>query len=99
MKHRVYLTDYIAPPATIETDVLGQLASVECLLARRPEDVVARGSDADALIVFHEVSIPAEVIGSLAHCRVIVRAGAGYDNVDLAAAGARGIPVCNVPDY
>jgi lactate dehydrogenase-like 2-hydroxyacid dehydrogenase len=32
-------------------------------------------------------------------CRVIVRAGVGYDHIDLAACGARGIAVCNVPDY
>jgi D-3-phosphoglycerate dehydrogenase/C-terminal binding protein len=32
-------------------------------------------------------------------CRIIVRMGVGYDNLDLAAWGARGVPVCNVPDY
>jgi D-3-phosphoglycerate dehydrogenase len=31
--------------------------------------------------------------------RAIVRYGIGVDNVDLAAARSRGIPVCNVPDY
>jgi len=31
--------------------------------------------------------------------RAIVRYGIGVDNVDLAAATAKGIPVCNVPDY
>ena len=33
------------------------------------------------------------------HCRIVVREGVGYDNLDLAAWGARGVPVCNVPDY
>jgi D-3-phosphoglycerate dehydrogenase/C-terminal binding protein len=32
-------------------------------------------------------------------CRVVVREGVGYDNLDLVGWGARGIPVCNVPDY
>jgi len=30
---------------------------------------------------------------------VIVRYGIGVDNVDLKAAAAKGIPVCNIPDY
>ncbi len=33
------------------------------------------------------------------NCKIIVRMGVGYDNIDSAAWGARGVPVCNVPDY
>jgi D-3-phosphoglycerate dehydrogenase/C-terminal binding protein len=33
------------------------------------------------------------------NCRIIVRMGVGYDNLDVAAWSARGVPVCNVPDY
>ncbi|MEP0322926.1 C-terminal binding protein [Bauldia litoralis] len=32
-------------------------------------------------------------------CRIVVREGVGYDNLDLEGWGARGVPVCNVPDY
>ncbi|HZS82670.1 MAG TPA: C-terminal binding protein [Stellaceae bacterium] len=32
-------------------------------------------------------------------CRIVVRMGVGYDTVDLAACGRRGVAVCNVPDY
>ena len=32
-------------------------------------------------------------------CQGVVRAGVGYNNVDLAAAGRHGVVVCNVPDY
>ena len=32
-------------------------------------------------------------------CRIVVREGVGYDNLDLSGWGARGVPVCNVPDY
>lgn len=97
--HRVCITDCLPAPASIEERELAGLASVECLLARRHQDLEGRIEDADALIVFHEISIPAGVIARLNRCRIIVRGGVGFDNVDLAAAGARGIPVCNVPDY
>jgi len=33
------------------------------------------------------------------NCKIIVRMGVGYDNLDSVAWGARGVPVCNVPDY
>jgi D-3-phosphoglycerate dehydrogenase / 2-oxoglutarate reductase len=54
--------------------------------------------DADALLV-QWAPINEEVIAGLKQCKVIVRYGIGYDNVDLKAAAKRGIPVCNVPDY
>jgi D-3-phosphoglycerate dehydrogenase len=53
----------------------------------------------DALLVWHLLSIDAALITRLRACRVIVRAGVGYDHIDVAAAGAVGIPVCNTPDY
>ena len=33
------------------------------------------------------------------NCKIVVREGVGYDTLDLAGWGARGIPACNVPDY
>lgn len=54
---------------------------------------------ADALLVWHEISIDRDLISRLARCQMIVRAGVGFDHIDLAAAGAAGIPVCNTPDY
>src|SRR5262249_55833018 len=44
-------------------------------------------------------SVTAEVIQQLRRCRVIIRIGVGYDNIDSEAARRRGIAVCNVPDY
>ncbi len=32
-------------------------------------------------------------------CKIIVRLGVGYDNLDVKAWSERGVPVCNVPDY
>jgi len=53
-------------------------------------------ADADALIVRSD-KVDAEVLGAAPNLKVVVRAGAGYDNVDLAAAKERGIVVENTP--
>jgi phosphoglycerate dehydrogenase-like enzyme len=53
----------------------------------------------DAIITYHEVPIEPPAIARLERCRIIVRAGVGYDQIDVRACGERGIPVCNVPDY
>ncbi|HYE08295.1 MAG TPA: C-terminal binding protein [Planctomycetota bacterium] len=61
-------------------------------------ELVALVAEADAVIT-QFARIDATVIGAMKRCRVIARYGIGVDNVDLDAAKARGIPVCNVPDY
>ena len=53
-------------------------------------------AEADALIVRSD-KVTAEVIAAARRLRIVVRAGAGYDNVDLAAASERGIVVMNTP--
>lgn len=62
------------------------------------EDVIRQAAGCDGLIVQY-APITARVIAALERCRVIVRYGIGVDNVDVAAATAKGIFVCNVPDY
>ena len=97
--HNVIITDYLAPPPDIEQKELDGLATVHCLQARNNGELRGRLRETDAIIIFHEVTMPAELVAELDCCRIIVRCGVGYDAVDIRAAGARGIPVCNVPDY
>ena len=59
-------------------------------------DLVAAVADAEALIIRSD-KVTAEVIAAAPKLRIVVRAGAGFDNVDLAAASARGIVVMNTP--
>ena len=61
--------------------------------------MAGRIEEADAIVVYHEVSLTRAAIGRLRKCRVIVRGGAGFDNVDGPFARACGIPFCNTPDY
>ncbi|MCM1300857.1 MAG: 3-phosphoglycerate dehydrogenase [Alistipes senegalensis] len=58
--------------------------------------LLAAVADVDALIVRSD-KVTDEVIAAAKNLRIVVRAGAGYDNVDLAAASARGIVVMNTP--
>ena len=53
-------------------------------------------ADADALIIRSD-KIDAEVFDAARQLKIVVRAGAGYDNVDLAAATAHGVVVMNPP--
>jgi phosphoglycerate dehydrogenase-like enzyme len=89
-----------ADDAVIERQAGG--ADVEFVIRRErdrkkiPDEVYAR---ADALLTWHELRVDQSVIDKLPRCRIIVRAGVGFDHIDLAAAGAAGIPVANTPDY
>jgi len=51
---------------------------------------------ADALIVRSDV-VDAEVLQAAPNLKIVVRAGAGYDNIDLKAAAARGVVAMNTP--
>ena len=54
--------------------------------------------EADALLCQYFVA-DAVIIAGLERCRVIGSYGAGYDQIDVGAAAARGITVVHVPDY
>lgn len=60
------------------------------------EDLLAAVRNANGLIVRSD-KIDAEVMEHAPELKVIVRAGAGYDNIDLEAATKRGICVMNTP--
>ena len=59
-------------------------------------DLVASVADVDAMIIRSD-KVTAEVLDAAKQLKIVVRAGAGYDNVDLAAATAHGVVVMNTP--
>lgn len=67
-------------------------------LEKYPEqaDLVNAVADVDALIIRSD-KVNAEVLDAAKNLKIVVRAGAGYDNVDLAAATAHGVVVMNTP--
>ena len=60
------------------------------------EQLYAAVADADALIIRSD-KVTVEVVAAAPKLKVVVRAGAGYDNVDLKACTERGIVVENTP--
>jgi glycerate dehydrogenase len=62
------------------------------------DDVVARAAGAE-IVVTNKTVLRSEALARLDRLRLIAVLATGYDNVDLAAARARGVTVCNVPAY
>ncbi len=60
------------------------------------DDLKKAAADADALIIRSD-KITEEIMDTAPKLKIVVRAGAGFDNVDLAAAAARNIVVMNTP--
>ncbi|MDX1947286.1 MAG: C-terminal binding protein [Pirellulaceae bacterium] len=96
---RVVIADFQHGSLAVEQGILGDLATVESLDVTAEEQLWGRVEDADAVMVYHTLKVTRATIERLARCKLIVRCGVGFDNVDFAFARSRGIPVANVPDY
>jgi len=95
----VVVTDFVCEPLDVERSVLADHADLLCAMATNENQLAEVAANAAALMVYHEICVTRPTIERLKCCKLIVRCGAGYDNVDAAFARARGIPVANVPDY
>ncbi len=60
------------------------------------DELISTAKNVDALIIRSD-KIDKELIDSTENLKIVVRAGAGYDNVDLEAASAKGVVVMNTP--
>jgi D-3-phosphoglycerate dehydrogenase/C-terminal binding protein len=98
-RFRVVITDFVADDLRPELTVLKDLADVVALDAYSESELAGRVEDADAIMIYHNIILSDDTISRLQRCKLIVRCGVGFDNVDCASAKGRGIPVANVPDY
>lgn len=71
--------------------------TVDARTGRTPDQLAGDLADADALVVRSATKVTAPLIAAAPRLRVVARAGTGVDNVDVAAASARGIVVMNAP--
>lgn len=96
---KITVTDATFPSLTHERAVAEEFgaAFVEAKCVST-DDVIAAAEGTDVLIV-QFAQVTADAIARLAPGSLIVRYGIGLDNIDLAAAQARGVKVAYVPDY
>jgi C-terminal binding protein len=95
----VLIADFL-DETSIESGVLDDLADLIMARARDETELIKYLPDADAIMVFHDLSILSEASFSWApRCRGVVRAGVGYNNIDVNSASRHNVVVCNVPDY
>jgi D-3-phosphoglycerate dehydrogenase / 2-oxoglutarate reductase len=94
----IVVTDYTFPTLEIEEAILRPLGVLQGGQNKTVESLIPFVRDAD-VVMTQFAPVSADVIAAMQHVRAIVRYGIGVDNVDLEAARARRIPVCNVPDY
>lgn len=74
-------------------------AGYECRFLEKyqnQEELIESVMDAEALIIRSDIVDP-EVLKNAPKLKIVVRAGAGYDNVDLSAASERNVVVMNTP--
>ncbi|MCW3108332.1 MAG: putative 2-hydroxyacid dehydrogenase [Segetibacter sp.] len=98
-KFKIIITDFIADSLAIEKNIAGPAGEVIALNAFDEKDLEGKIEDADAIIMYHSISMTSKIIDKLKQCKVIVRGGVGIDNIDHSYARSRGIPVANIPDY
>ena len=98
---KVVVTDFIEPDLDWEAAELARRGvefQIHQLKFAKTAEVIAATRDADVVIV-NMVPITKELLSGWEKCRLVIRHGVGYDNVDVKALEAAGIPVCYIPDY
>jgi D-3-phosphoglycerate dehydrogenase len=98
-KFRVLITDYAWNDLDIERGVLAD-GGAELVVAPAgdAETLTSLAADCDAIMT-NWAKVPEAVIAACPRCQIVARLGIGLDNIDVAYATSRKIPVTNCPDY
>ncbi|MGD8778509.1 MAG: C-terminal binding protein [Ignavibacteria bacterium] len=98
---KVVITDYIEADLEWEKEEFNKLGldySIYQMKHSSPGQLVEKINDADILIV-NMAKMNREVLSKLNKCKLIIRHGVGYDNIDIKSATDYNITVSYVPDY
>ncbi|MGI9019045.1 MAG: phosphoglycerate dehydrogenase [Euzebya sp.] len=77
--------------------LLSQRFDVDVRTGLPKDELIAAIGDYDAVVIRSATTIDADVLAAATKLKVVARAGIGLDNVDITAATARGVLVCNAP--
>lgn len=94
----VILDCHAVNPGDLSWDEIKSLADCTVYERSKPEEVVQRAKDADAILI-NKVNITRELLAQLPRLKYIGELATGYNNIDLDAAHERGITVTNIPAY
>ena len=92
------LDGYEANPGDISWEPLMQLGETTIYDETPPDQVIARLKGQDVLVL-NRIRVDEALLSQLPDLKMITTLATGYNQIDLAATSARGIPVCNVPAY
>lgn len=96
---KIVVTDgYTLNPGDNPWDRVAALGEMTIHDLLDPADVPAKAQGAEVIIV-NKTLLPKETLEALPDLKLITVAATGYDCVDIEAAGALGVPVCNIPIY
>ncbi len=99
MKYKIYITDHDFDSIN---EVYEELSAVDCevieLKTKDENKIIKAVEDADAILAQY-AQISEKIIRIMNKCKVISSFGIGVDIIDVDAATAKKIPVCNVPNY
>jgi D-3-phosphoglycerate dehydrogenase len=95
---QIAVLDPVGADAEVERAMANSAGHRVVVFGRAPALDDPRLRDTVAILVTDE-PVSAGLLDKMPECRAIATYGVGYDNIDLAAASARGIAVFNVPDY
>ncbi|MDR3462165.1 MAG: phosphoglycerate dehydrogenase [Beijerinckiaceae bacterium] len=97
MAPRVLISEALSPAAVALFAERGIAVDVRPELGRDREALAAVIADYDGLVVRSSTKVTAKLLGQALRLKVVGRAGLNVDNIDVAAATARGVIVMNTP--
>ncbi len=90
---------FVESDSWTESRVRAHGGTFEVVFLEARAEAAAIPADTQVLSVFVNSKVTSAVMDALPELKLIVTRSTGYDHIDMAAATARGIVVCNVPSY